>query len=76
MGATVTEVELFLRGAESDTSWVNARVMPGTEVEQARFAEKTTEAPDTAQTKQVCQAFANWAPDRTRVARMLVRYTP
>jgi hypothetical protein len=76
MGATVTEVELFMRGAESDTSWVNARVMPGTEVEQARFAEKTTEAPDTAQTRQVCQAFANWSSDRARVARMLVRYTP
>jgi hypothetical protein len=76
LGATVTEVELFVRPAESDTPWANARVMPGTEVEQARFAEKTTEAPDTAQTKQVCEAFANWSSERARTARMLVRYTP
>jgi hypothetical protein len=76
MGATVTEVELFVRPAESDTPWANARVMPGAEVEQARFAEKTTEAPDSAQTKQVCEAFSNWSSDRTRTARMLVRYTP
>jgi hypothetical protein len=76
MGATVTEVELFVRGAETDTPWANARVMPGTEVEQARFAEKTTENPDTAQTKQVCEAFANWSSERARTARMLVRYIP
>jgi hypothetical protein len=75
MSATVTEVELFMRSAESDTPWANARVMPGTEIEQARFAEKTTEAPDTAQTKQVCEAFANWSSERARTARMLVRYT-
>ena len=75
MGATVTEVELFARGAESDTPWANARVTAGAEIEQARFAEKTTEAPDTAQTRQVCEAFANWSSDRARVARMLVRYS-
>ena len=76
MGATVTEVELFVRGANSDTPWANTRVAAGAEVEQARFAEKPTEAPDTAQTRQVCEAFTSWSSDRARVARMLVRYTP
>ena len=75
MGATVTEVELFARPAESDTPWANARVTAGTEAEQARFAEKPTEAPDSAQTKQVCEVFSNWSSDRARVARMLVRYS-
>jgi hypothetical protein len=73
MGATVTEVELFVRPPESDAPWANARVTAGVEAEQARFAEKPTESPDTAQTKQVCEAFSNWS-DRARVARMLVRY--
>jgi hypothetical protein len=76
LGATVTEVELFVRPAESDTPWANARVMPGAEVEQSRFAEKPTEAPDSTETRLVCEAFANWSSERTRMARMLVRYTP
>jgi hypothetical protein len=75
MGATVTEVELFVRGAESDMPWANARVSAGAEIEQARFADKPTEAPDGAQTKQVCETFANWSSERARVARMLVRYS-
>jgi hypothetical protein len=75
MGATVTEVELFVRLPESDMPWANARVTAGTEVEQARFAEKPTESPDTGQTKQVCEVFANWSSERPRVARMLVRYS-
>jgi hypothetical protein len=75
MGATVTEVELFVRAADSDTPWTNARVTAGVEAEQARFAENPTEAPDGAQTKQVCEAFSNWSSERARVARMLVRYS-
>lgn len=75
MSATVTEVELFVRGAESDTPWANVRVTAGAETEQARFSEKPTEVPDGAQSKQVCEVFSNWSSDRTRVARMLVRYS-
>lgn len=74
MGATVTEVELFARPIESDLPWANARVTAGVEAGQTRFAEKPSEAPDTAQTKQVCEVFSNWS-DRARVARMLVRYS-
>jgi hypothetical protein len=75
MGATVTEVELFMRAADTDTPWANARVTAGVEADQARFAEKPVEVPDGAQTKQVCEAFASWSTERARVARMLVRYT-
>jgi hypothetical protein len=75
MGATVTEVELFVRPTESDIPWTNARVTAGVEAEQARFSEKPTEVPDSAQTKQVCELFSNWSSDRARVARMLVRYS-
>jgi hypothetical protein len=75
MGATVTEVELFVRPTESDAPWANARVTAGAEAEQARFAEKPTEVPDGALTKQVCEVFSNWSSERARVARMLVRYS-
>jgi hypothetical protein len=75
MGATVTEVELFVRAPDTDVPWANARVTAGAEAEQARFAEKPTEVPDGAQTKQVCEIFSNWSSERARVARMLVRYS-
>jgi hypothetical protein len=75
MNATVTEVELFVRAAETDTAWTTARVVPGAETDQARFSEKPVEVPDGAQTKQVCESFASWSTERARVARMLVRYS-
>jgi hypothetical protein len=49
-------------------------VSAGVEAEQSRFAEKPTEVPDSAQTKQVCEAFSSWSSEHARVARMLVRY--
>jgi hypothetical protein len=75
MGATVTEIELFARAADSDVPWANARVTAGVEAEQSRFAEKPTEIPDGAQTRQVCETFSSWSSDHARVARMLVRYS-
>jgi hypothetical protein len=72
--ATVTDVELFVRGAGSDVPWANARVTAGQEFEQARFAEKPSEVEDGSTTKQVCQSFAQWSTERARTARMLVRY--
>lgn len=72
--ATVTDVELYVRAAGTDTPWSTSRVMPGQDFEQARFADKPTEVADTTQTKQVCQNFAQWSTERARVARMLVRY--
>jgi len=73
--ATVTDVELFVRAAESDVPWSNARVPPGHDFEQARFGEKPIEVTDGASSmKQVCESFTQWSTERARVARMRVRY--
>ncbi|MBX5461384.1 MAG: hypothetical protein IRZ28_09880 [Steroidobacteraceae bacterium] len=73
--AKVADVELFVRAADSDTPWETARVMPGIEVDKARFGEKPEEISDGSATKQVCERFVHWSAERARVARMLVRYT-
>ena len=73
--ATVGDVELYVRVAGTDTPWANARVTPGSDFEQARFAEKPIEVADSTSTKQVCEGFTHWSSEHARVARMLVRYT-
>ncbi len=73
--ASVTEIELFSRFAESDAPWSTNRLTPGQESGQARFADKPLERPEGPGTKQVCQAFAHWSPEHSRVARMLVHYS-
>jgi hypothetical protein len=73
--ATVSEVELFTRLAESDAPWSTSRLTPGQESGQARFAEKYVESPDGPGTKQICQGFAHWSAEHARVARMMVRYS-
>lgn len=73
--ATVTDVELYVRTAGTDTPWANARVTAGHDFEQARFTEKPTEVMD-GTTKQVCEGFAQWSTEHAQVARMLVRYSP
>ncbi len=45
----------------------------GQDAGQARFAEKFTERPD-GDAKQVCQRFANWSGEKSRIARILVKY--
>ena len=40
---------------------------------QARFAEKYSERPEEG-AKQVCQAFANWSHEKSRLARIVVKY--
>lgn len=72
--ATVSDVEVYVRGAGTDTPWANARIMAGHEFEQARFAEKPVEVEDGSGNKQVCQSFAHWSTERARQARILVRY--
>jgi hypothetical protein len=72
--ATITEVELYTRVAESDTPWSTSRVIAGQESGQARFAEKYAEGPESPGNKQVCEAFAHWSTEHGRVARMVVRY--
>jgi hypothetical protein len=73
--ATVKEVQLYVRGAEdSKQPWQESRVQPGQEAGQARFADKFTERPDGDAAKQVCEGFANWSGQKTRLARILVKY--
>ncbi|HEY1283394.1 MAG TPA: hypothetical protein VGE96_02840 [Steroidobacteraceae bacterium] len=72
--AKVTDVEVYSRSADADTPWANARVVAGSEAEQARFSEKPVEVVDGSATKQVCETFATWSTERARVARVLVRY--
>jgi hypothetical protein len=71
--ATVKEVQLYIRGDDKQP-WADARVQPGQEAGQARFAEKFSERPEEG-AKQVCQVFTNWSPEKTRVARIVVKYS-
>jgi hypothetical protein len=73
--ATVTEVALFSRPADSDAPWSASRFLPGQESGQARFAEKYSEGAPEGGVRQVCQAFAHWSVDHARVVRMVVRYS-
>jgi hypothetical protein len=75
VGATITEVAVFMKPTDSDMSWSNARLVPGAETAQARFAEKPVEVADSATTKQVCETFVSWSMESSRTARMLVRYS-
>jgi hypothetical protein len=72
--ATITEVELYTRPAQSETPWSTSRVMAGQENGQARFAEKYVEEPEAPGSKQICQGFTHWSAEHARVARMVVRY--
>ena len=71
--ATVREVQLYIRSEDSKQPWSEARVQPGQEAGQARFAEKFSERPEEG-AKQVCQAFTNWSHDKSRLARIVVKY--
>src|SRR5216117_3678635 len=71
--ATVKEVQLYVRAEDSKQPWQEARVQGGQDAGQARFAEKFTERPD-GDAKQVCQKFANWSGEKSRIARILVKY--
>ena len=71
--ATVKEVQLYIR-TDDKQAWADARVKPGQEIAQARFAEKFSERPEEGG-KQVCQAFSNWSFQKTRLARIVVKYS-
>ena len=72
--ATVREVQLYVRAANSKQPWEEARVQAGQDAGQARFADKFTERPDGDAGKQICQGFANWSGEKSRIARILVKY--
>jgi hypothetical protein len=71
--ATVREVQLYIRSDDPKQPWAEARVQPGQEAGQARFAEKFSERPEEG-AKQICQGFANWSHEKTRIARIVVKY--
>jgi hypothetical protein len=73
--ASVSEVALFSRAADSETPWSASRYLPGQESGEARFAATYSESTPEAGTRQVCQGFAHWSTDHARVVRMVVRYT-
>jgi hypothetical protein len=72
--ATITEVELYTKPAQSESPWSTSRVMAGQESDQARFAQKYAEGPESPGNKQVCEGFTHWSTEHARVARMVVRY--
>jgi len=72
--ASVKEVELYTKPENSKQSWQDSRVQPGQDAGQARFAEKSFERPDAEGSRQVCQGFANWSGDKSRLARIVVKY--
>ena len=71
--ATVREVQLYIAPENSKQPWQDSRVQAGQEAGQARFADKFSERPD-GDAKQVCQRFANWSGEKSRIARILVKY--
>jgi hypothetical protein len=72
--ATVREVQLYVRAEDSKQPWAEARVQPGQEAGQARFSDKFSERPEDDAAKQVCQGFANWSHEKSRLARIVVKY--
>jgi hypothetical protein len=72
--ATIREVQLYIRSDDPKQPWADARVQPGQEVGQSRFADKFSERPEDAAAKQVCQGFSNWSHDKSRFARIVVKY--
>jgi pilus assembly protein FimV len=73
--ASVAEVALFSRPADSDVPWSASRFLPGQESGQARFAEKYSQSAPEGGTQQVCQGFTHWSADHARLVRMIVRYS-
>jgi hypothetical protein len=73
--ATVKEVLLYTRLEDSKQPWAEARVQAGQDAGQARFVDKVFERPDGEEGKQVCQTFVHWNAEKSRLARILVKYT-
>jgi hypothetical protein len=73
--ASVTEVALFSRAADSSAPWSASRYLPGQESGEARFAPSYSESTPEPGTRLVCQGFAHWASDHARSVRMVVRYS-
>ena len=75
VNASVIEVALFSRAADSTAAWGVSRYLPGQESGEARFAPTYSESTNEAGTREVCQAFAHWSSEHGRIVRMVVRYS-
>ncbi len=73
--ASVTEVGLFSRLADSSAAWSASRYLPGQESGEARFAVSYSESTPDAGTRQICQGFVHWSSEHGRTVRMVVRYS-
>ncbi|HYX75216.1 MAG TPA: hypothetical protein VE819_11075 [Steroidobacteraceae bacterium] len=73
--ASLTEVALFSRIADSSAPWSASRYLPGQESGEARFAATYSESTPEAGTRQVCEGFTHWSSDHARIVRMVVRYS-
>jgi hypothetical protein len=73
--ASVTEVALFSRAADSSAPWSASRYLAGQESGEARFAPSYSESTPEPGTRLVCQGFTHWASDHARIVRMVVRYS-
>jgi hypothetical protein len=74
--AAVRDVWLYTRIEGSTQSWADSRVLAGQDTGQAKFVETAFERLESDNAKQVCHAFINWSGEKSRVARILVKYTP
>jgi hypothetical protein len=68
-------VLLYTRPEDSQQAWPDSRVQGGQDAGQARFVDKFFERADGKAGKQVCQGFVNWSGEKSRLARILVKYT-
>ncbi len=73
--AAVKEVLLYTRLEGAQQAWADSRVQPGQDAGQARFQEKFFERPDAEAGRQICQEFVNWNGEKSRLARIVVKYT-
>ncbi|HYA46794.1 MAG TPA: hypothetical protein VEF92_04505 [Burkholderiales bacterium] len=73
-GASIKEVQLYTRFEDSRQGWADSRVQAGQDAGEARFSEKSSERPDDGGARQVCQVFVSWNREKSRIARILVKY--
>jgi hypothetical protein len=72
--ATVTDVQLFTRAADTAQSWADAKVQSGQDADSAKFVDTFYERAQ-GDAKEVCQRFVHWNSQKPRLARILVKFT-
>jgi hypothetical protein len=73
--AAVSDVQLFTRLTDSKATWSESRILPGQELNQARFSEQPTEITDDEGQRHICHTYTNWSTQHARQARVIVRYS-